>query len=51
MTKKDFIVIADVLKTLPVHIRRPLTQIFAESLSKEYPNFNKGTFTSYIETE
>lgn len=49
MTRKDFIVIADVLKDLPTTVRDPLVTLFSLALKRNYPKFDPITFRNYIE--
>jgi len=49
MTKKDFVVIADIIKAMPKNIRTPLMQVAIESLQRKYPNFDPISFRNYIE--
>lgn len=46
MSKKDFIIIANIIRKS--ENKKELAELFANSLSMEYPNFNKSTFIKYI---
>ncbi len=53
MTRKDYILIADTIKSMPVsnQARKRVTDHFARQLAAANSNFNEGMFRNYIAKE